>query len=317
MELKRKVKHALDEARILILGTEVLLGFELRASLERGFDELPRGWQHLKLVGLVLLLVTTALLMAPASYHRVVEDGNDTRGVHRFTTAAMAIALLPFALALGIEVAIPVYRVAGTWGAASGAAVTALVALALWYGIELVASRARSDRGGEMQGQEEPTPLEDRIDHVLTEARVVLPGAQALLGFQLASTLVDGFTRLPRSSQWVHLASLACIALATIFLMTPSAYHRLVELGEDTERFHRFASRMILLAMIPLALGITGDVFVVVRKVLDSTSVALVIAGISLALFYGLWFGLTGWVRASRSAAAAASTETGARAQES
>jgi hypothetical protein len=309
MELERKVKHALDETRILVLGAQVLLGFEFRGSLERGFDELPRGWQHVKLVGLVLLLVTTALLMAPASYHRLVENGQDTRGVHRFTTSVTGIALLPFALALGIEVAIPVYRVAGTWGAVSAAAIAALVALGLWYGLELVVHRPRSGRGGEMEDKEEPTPLKDRIDHVLTEARVVLPGAQALLGFQLASTLIDGFTRLPRSSQWVHLASLGCITLATVFLMTPSAYHRLVDLGEDTERFHGFASLMVLLAMIPLAFGIGGDVFVVVRKVLQSTGVAVAVAGISLALFYGLWFGLTGWVRASRSAAARARTE--------
>lgn len=299
-ELRRRLKQALDETRILILGTEVLLGFEFRGSLEQGFDELPQGWQDLKLVGLALLLVTTALLMAPASYHRIVERGNDTPGVHRFTTTVMDIALLPFALALGIEMAIPVYRVAGTWGAAGGGLLAALVALGSWYGLELFARRTRPGRGGEMQGKEEPTPLKDRIDHALTEARVVLPGAQALLGFQLASTLIEGFTRLPRSSQWVHLASLACVALATVLLMTPAAYHRLVEGGEDTERFHRFVSRVLLLAMIPLALGITGDVFVVVRKVVHSVPVSIAAGCVTLALFYGLWFGLTAWVRASK-----------------
>ena len=29
------------------------------------------------------------------------------------------------------------------------------------------------------------TPLQEKIDHMLTESRVVLPGVQALLGFQL------------------------------------------------------------------------------------------------------------------------------------
>ena len=33
----------------------------------------------------------------------------------------------------------------------------------------------------------ETAPLHARIEQMLTEARVILPGAQALLGFQLAS----------------------------------------------------------------------------------------------------------------------------------
>jgi len=36
-----------------------------------------------------------------------------------------------------------------------------------------------------MSGESVGTKLKDKIKLVLTEARVVLPGAQALLGFQL------------------------------------------------------------------------------------------------------------------------------------
>ncbi len=61
---------------------------------------------------------------------------------------------------------------------------------------------------------------------MLTEARVVLPGVQALLGFQLAATLVDAFERLPESSKHLHLAGLRCLAIATVLLITPAAYHR-------------------------------------------------------------------------------------------
>ena len=70
--------------------------------------------------------------------------------------------------------------------------------------------------------------------------------------------LADGFAKLPTSSQYVHFTSLGCIALSTILLLTPAAYHRIVEEGEDTEHFHRFASRIVLAATVPLALGIAG-----------------------------------------------------------
>src|SRR5438876_1699248 len=41
--------------------------------------------------------------------------------------------------------------------------------------------------------------------HVLIEARVVLPGVQALLGFQLAGILTNTLEALPTSSQVLHL----------------------------------------------------------------------------------------------------------------
>ena len=51
----------------------------------------------------------------------------------------------------------------------------------------------------------QPAKLKDKVDDALTEARVVLPGAQALLGFQFAAMLAPGFRscRPPQSnSTW-------------------------------------------------------------------------------------------------------------------
>ena len=47
------------------------------------------------------------------------------------------------------------------------------------------------------QRQSEETPLPKQIDQMLTEARTILPGAQALLGFQLTVFLTESFERLP------------------------------------------------------------------------------------------------------------------------
>ena len=117
-----------------------------------------------------------------------------------------------------------------------------------------------------------------------------LPGAQALLGFQLAMTLMQGYESLPESSKDMHLAATCAIALTVIFLMAPPAYHRIVEGGEDTERFHRFASWMVLAAMATLPLGFAGELWIVVRKQTGSIAQAHA-AGIgALVFFYGLWF---------------------------
>jgi hypothetical protein len=143
--------------------------------------------------------------------------------------------------------------------------------------------------------------LEDKIVQVLTEARVVLPGAQALFGFQLAMTLMEPYEQLPPSSQNVHLAAICFIAAAIVFLMAPPAYHRIVERGEDTEHFHRFASWMVLAAMVALPLGFAGDLWVVVRKQAGSVAAANLSAGATVAIFYGVWFVAMLVLRSARS----------------
>jgi hypothetical protein len=41
MELSKKVKIALDETRILILGAQILLGFQFRGVFSDGYEQLP------------------------------------------------------------------------------------------------------------------------------------------------------------------------------------------------------------------------------------------------------------------------------------
>jgi predicted Na+-dependent transporter len=85
-----------------------------------------------------------------------------------------------------------------------------------------------------------------------------------------------------------------------VLLITPAAYHRLVEQGEETEHFHRFASKVLVAALVPLALGLAGDVYVVVQKVTESPLVSVVSALVILAIFWELWFGLTLYRRTQR-----------------
>ena len=134
--------------------------------------------------------------------------------------------------------------------------------------------------------------LERKIQHALTDARVVLPGAQALLGFQLVAVFLGGFEQLPASSQYIHVVSLTLVTLSTIFLMMPAAYHRLVEIGQPSQHFFRLTRNAVLGSMIPLAAGICGDFFIVVRKVSGSLIVPGATSLLLFALFGVLWFGL-------------------------
>jgi len=290
-----KIENALNEARMLVLGTQVLLGFQLRSIFESGFERLDRTAQLAALVGLVLLAVTLVLLLATVAFNQIVERGEATERLHDFATRVSGLALVPFAVALGVECYVGTWRVLGGASAAFGATVGG-TALFMWFGLE-VAHRARHgphpSEEKSMEKDTAETKLSEKIKHVLLEAVVVLPGAQALLGFQLIATLMLGFDELPAWAQGVHVGSLAFVTVATILLMTPAAYHRLVEVGENSEHFHTLASRMVLAAMACLPIGVCGDVFVVVVKVTGVFSVALAVSLALLTVFYGLWFGYT------------------------
>jgi Family of unknown function (DUF6328) len=290
-KLKDKVQNALDEGRMLLLGTQVLIGFGYRAFFEERFQALARWSQAALLAALALLLLAFVLLSLPASYHRLVAGGDDRPDVHEFTSGALRLALLPFALGLGLDVAVASGRAVSAAAALALGAGTAACALAAWY-VYTFGARARHGRASEESDMEE-SELSDRIKHVLTEARMVLPGAQALLGFQFAVTLMRSFEELPRPLRLLHIAVLGAIALTVVLLMMPAAYHRIVERGEETEHFHRLASRFVIAAMVPLALGVCGDLLIVVYKVVESYRVAVAAAAVALATAFGLWFGLT------------------------
>lgn len=42
-----------------------------------------------------------------------------------------------------------------------------------------------------------------------------------------------------------------------------------------------------------LVLGVSGNLFILVRKITESTASAIASAVVSLLFFYGLWFGFT------------------------
>jgi hypothetical protein len=294
--LANKVENALNETRMLILGAQVLLGFQFQAVFQPGFERLPPPVQELKLIGLGLMLVAVGLLLTPGAFHQLVERGNDSERLISFTGWIAAFALLPFAAGMGIDVYIAAQLVVGPMAALAAAVLATGFALVFWYGLEWIwqaRAGAAHSTPREQPMKNEGTDLANKIEQVLTEARVVLPGAQALLGFQLTAMLTDAFGTLPKTSQYVHLGSLGLIAACIVFLMAPASFHRIVERGEDSERLHRFASAMVVCAMVPLGLGIAGDAYVVVARVLGSTEAAISVAVASLVFFYGLWFGLT------------------------
>jgi hypothetical protein len=282
----RKIKTALDETRLLILGAQILFGFHLNAAFQARFSELPIISRAFHSAAFCAMAVAIGLLITPSIEHLVVERGRSTARILRLTTCFAGLALLPMALSLGTDLSVVLsYRFGPAVGLTVGIIATAL-SFMLWYGTEFL---LRKPQKGDVV-MSERTSIDTRVEQMLTEARVLLPGAQALFGFQLAVLLTEAFESLPASSKALHAVALCCIALAIILLMAPAAFHRITFHGENTESFHRIGSRFVIASAIPLAAGITADLYVAVTKALYSAAAGAVFATATAALLATLWF---------------------------
>jgi hypothetical protein len=119
---------------------------------------------------------------------------------------------------------------------------------------------------------------------------MVLPGIQALFGFQWIAFFNQRFSELSPIDQRLHLAAIGLVAVAAALVMTPAAYHR--SLGTDAvdERFLKVSTRLIFASMFLLAAGIAVDFYVVSTFVLESIAGSVFLAGCVWMLLAALWF---------------------------
>src|SRR6195952_1318255 len=250
-KVDRKLKAALDETRLLILGVQILLGFEFQAVFQDGFGSLDPASRHMSLAALGLIVLSIALLIAPSMQHRLVEAGQSTRRLIATTNVLASLALLPLTIGLALSAYVVTER---TFGPAFGAAFAAVLGGAAsfgWFGLEFMIGRHREAE----QMPTSPTPLKTKIEQLLTEARLIIPGGQALFGFQFVAMLTTGFDHLPQGSKIAHAVALGLIAINVMLVMMPAALHRLSFGGEDSEAFLRIASLLVGTAPVFLAGG--------------------------------------------------------------
>lgn len=144
----------------------------------------------------------------------------------------------------------------------------------------------------------EKESLKDQVSHILEECRMVLPGIQALFGFQLIVVFSPGFSqKLNHAEQVVHFCALGFVTLSTALILAPAAYERVAEPGMRTTTFVRLATQMLTWSMLSLMFGVVLDLYVVARVILGEPGVSLFVAGFAFSIFVLLWFVLPFAVR--------------------
>jgi len=146
-------------------------------------------------------------------------------------------------------------------------------------------------RGKPVREECEELELADAASTLLDECRMVLPGIQALFGFQLIAVFNQRFADdLDKPDQLLHLAAISLVAIAVALVMTPAAYHRHRGARVVTDTFIHLSSLLLVASMVPLALGLSIDLYVIAKLIVDNDALGVPIAVGLFAFMSFCWF---------------------------
>ena len=158
-------------------------------------------------------------------------------------------------------------------------------------------------RAENREGGEGPEPVADprpesaaarddrNLAELIQELRVVSLGVQVLFGFLLSLPFTVRFAALSSAQRGLYLASLVLSAVATVLLLGPVAYHRLVFRQGKKEPLVRYANQMAVLGLAAVGAAVLTAVFLVASYVAGGLAAGL-ITGLVACMLATLWFAL-------------------------
>jgi len=139
--------------------------------------------------------------------------------------------------------------------------------------------------------EEEQERLNRQLLELLQEMRVAMPGVQVLFGFLLAVPFQQGFQSITSSQRLIYFCTLLAAAVATAFLIAPSAFHRLMWQQNKKPEIIRLGNRQFIAGLVALALAMIGAVALVTDLLFKGSTLVVTVVAVGL-LFAWLWFGL-------------------------
>ncbi len=89
--------------------------------------------------------------------------------------------------------------------------------------------------------------------------------------------------------KWVYVATFLCSLVSLVILSAPAAQHRLQRPLIDRVQFKQYATRLILIGLVPLSLALILSTHLVVAEVLG-IGLGIAVASIVALLIAGLWW---------------------------
>jgi cellobiose-specific phosphotransferase system component IIC len=143
-----------------------------------------------------------------------------------------------------------------------------------------------------------PEPGESREERVnrelielLNELRVALPGVQVLFAFLLAVPFTQRFEQVTDVQKDAFMTALLCTLVGSVFLIAPTAHHRIRFRDPDKESLLKLANAFAIVGTVFLAVAMTAVVFLV-TDLLFKDAVTAIVTALTAGLFVVVWFAL-------------------------
>lgn len=137
-----------------------------------------------------------------------------------------------------------------------------------------------------------PSEDEDRrLEELLGELRIVLPGVTVLFAFLLSLPFTTRFGSATVPQRAAYFTAFLSSAGSIVFLTAETAYHHVVRRPYEKAQMVSTVSRQILAALVLLGLALGSVVFLVTDVLYGTRSAVPITAGLS-ALLAGTWFAL-------------------------
>jgi Na+/melibiose symporter-like transporter len=134
---------------------------------------------------------------------------------------------------------------------------------------------------------------EERVNRelieLLNELRVALPGVQVLFAFLLAVPFSQRFGQTTELQRDTFMVALLTTLAGSVFLIAPSAYHRIRFRDRDKEALLQISNIFAIVGMAFLAMGMTAVVFLVTDMIFKGAMTSAVTT-LTAALFALVWF---------------------------
>jgi amino acid transporter len=138
--VNRELIELLNELRIALPGVQVLFAFLLAVPFANGFSDLGRLDRDIFFVAFITTALSTALLIAPSSYHRLRWRQHDKERMLVVSNALTIAGLALLALAICCTVFVITDFIFHRAWAATFTAIVSAAFLLLWYGLPLGAA---------------------------------------------------------------------------------------------------------------------------------------------------------------------------------
>ena len=150
-------------------------------------------------------------------------------------------------------------------------------------------SRQIFDENEVRRRQEDDDEDDGDFSDMLSEMRILLPGAQMLTAFLIILPFNGGFARIVHSEKLLFLATFVLSLTSLVLLSAPAVQHRIMRPLKDRARFKRVATKLMVSGSLTLAIALVLGTDLVISEVFGAM-VGMITSGLVALLILVVWW---------------------------